>query len=279
VFTFGLVRSARGGGAPVKAAFDPGVAWRRRLRGRPAPCPPVGGTPIGENWARLGAAGVDLFFVISGFIMATIAKPSAGRFLFDRFWRIFPLWLVAVTPWLIALRPGPSIIAASLTLWPVYHQFTMPALDVGWTLSFELLFYVAMALGMRTRAAVPLTLFGVALAAGALTHAPIFDYVGNPMIFEFLFGVGIAKLPRREHWGGRCCLQVRWALRCLRLAFTSTRAQSMPASLSSASSHGGFPPRSPSMAHYASSLGSEVAGSPRSCCSATPHIRFTFSIA
>ena len=97
-----------------------------------------GGTPIGENWARLGAAGVDLFFVISGFIMATIAKPSAGRFLFDRFWRIFPLWLVAVTPWLIALRPGPSIIAASLTLWPVYHQFTMPALDVGWTLSFEL---------------------------------------------------------------------------------------------------------------------------------------------
>jgi exopolysaccharide production protein ExoZ len=53
---------------------------------------------------------------------------------------------------------------------------------------------------MRTRPTVPLALFGVALLAGSLTHAPIFDYLGNPMILEFLFGVGIARLPRREQW-------------------------------------------------------------------------------
>jgi exopolysaccharide production protein ExoZ len=156
-----------------------------------------GGSPIDHSWARIGAAGVDLFFVISGFIMATIAKPSAGRFLFDRFWRIFPLWLVAVTPWMLYKHStGPELIA-SLTLWPIYSRFIAPALIVGWSLSFELLFYVAMALAMRTGRAVPLALFGAALAAGFVTHAPIFDYLGNPIIFEFLAGVLIAQLPRR----------------------------------------------------------------------------------
>ena len=159
----------------------------------------LGGGPVDHSMARLGGAGVDLFFVISGFIMATIAKPSPGQFLFDRFWRIFPLWLLAVLPWL-ALQPvlTPPIVLASVTLWPVYDQFTVPALGLGWTLSFEMLFYVAIALGMRTRPALPLALFAVALVGGALTHAPLFDFLGNPMICEFLFGVLIAQLPRSE---------------------------------------------------------------------------------
>jgi exopolysaccharide production protein ExoZ len=150
---------------------------------------------------RVGAAGVDLFFVISGYIMATIAKPSAVRFLADRWWRIFPLWLLAVVPWVMLGRTNTEVLLTSFTLWPVWSEFTFPALRVGWTLSFELLFYGAIALSMRTGARVPLLAFGICLVAGAITRWPIFDYIGNPMIFEFLLGILVAKLPRDARFG------------------------------------------------------------------------------
>ena len=50
--------------------------------------------------------------------------------------------------------------------------------------------------------AVPLALFALFLAGGILTDAPLFDLLGSPMIFEFLFGVVIAKLPRNEDLAG-----------------------------------------------------------------------------
>src|SRR5215471_6743859 len=94
----------------------------------------------GFEGTHLGAAGVDLFFVISGFIMATC---SAGRqplqFLADRAWRIYPLWLIAVIPWLLMSPQTFLEIVRSITLWPVYGgRLLNPALGVGWTLSFEL---------------------------------------------------------------------------------------------------------------------------------------------
>ena len=73
--------------------------------------------PVGS--AGYGAAGVDLFFVISGFIMASVAEGrSAAGFAADRLWRIYPLWWLAVLPWLFLVPRGPTFIASSLTLWP-----------------------------------------------------------------------------------------------------------------------------------------------------------------
>jgi exopolysaccharide production protein ExoZ len=153
--------------------------------------------------AGYGAAGVDLFFVISGFIMANVSQGrTAKAFLADRLWRIYPLWWVALVPWLFMVPRGPTFIASSLTLWPIYAGgYYVPVLKVGWTLSFELLFYFGMTLALRTRAIVPLALYALALVGALTTRNPLLQFVGSPMALEFLMGVVIARLPRRSMAG------------------------------------------------------------------------------
>jgi exopolysaccharide production protein ExoZ len=157
--------------------------------------------PIGD--AGFGAAGVDLFFVISGFIMANVSKGrSADGFLRDRMWRIYPLWWVAVVPWLFFLPREWQFTASSLSLWPIYGaSYYVPVLLVGWTLSFELLFYCGMTLALATRAAVPLALYALCLAGALAAPSPMLSFVGSPMAIEFLLGVVVAQLPRRAVFG------------------------------------------------------------------------------
>jgi exopolysaccharide production protein ExoZ len=157
--------------------------------------------PVGN--AGYGAAGVDLFFVISGFIMANVSQGRTGReFLGDRLWRIYPLWWVAVLPWLFMLPRGPTFIASSVTLWPIYGAYYyVPVLKVGWTLSFELLFYLGMTLALVTRAAVPLALYATLLLGALTTSSALLHFLGNPMALEFLMGVLVARLPRRAALG------------------------------------------------------------------------------
>ena len=162
---------------------------------------PEAHAPVGK--AGYGAAGVDLFFVISGFIMANIARGrSAAGFLADRLWRIYPLWWIAVFPWLFWLWRGPTFIASSLTLWPIYGAYYyVPLLKVGWTLSFELLFYLGMTLAIATRAWGPLGAYSVFFIGGLLTSNPLLHFVGSPMALEFLMGIFVARLPRRRVLG------------------------------------------------------------------------------
>ena len=144
-----------------------------------------------------GATWVDLFFVISGFIMAGVSRGrTPGQFLFDRFWRIYPLWWIAIIPWLASSRDW-QIVATSLTLWPLWGALVRPALPVGWTLLFEILFYVSVALSMRFGIKPVLAVFALFLAGGvAYRSQPVFSYFGNPMMLEYLAGVLIYNLPK-----------------------------------------------------------------------------------
>ena len=158
-------------------------------------------TPIGK--AGYGAAGVDLFFVISGFIMANVSQGrNSGDFLGDRLWRIYPLWWIAVLPWLFMVPRGGTFILSSLTLWPVYPGgYYVPVLKVGWTLSFELLFYLGMTLAIATRPIVPMATYALFLLGTLTTSSPVLHFVGSPMALEFLLGVLVAKLPKRASLG------------------------------------------------------------------------------
>lgn len=112
------------------------------------------GQPFLGNLFAFGGAGVDFFFVLSGFIIFFVHQADVGQrdrlkpFLLKRLIRIYPLyWLItlAILP-IYVLMPGFGygyerdvvVIFKSLLLIPQQH---FPVLIVGWSLSHEMLFY------------------------------------------------------------------------------------------------------------------------------------------
>jgi exopolysaccharide production protein ExoZ len=102
-------------------------------------------------FALIGNAGVDLFFVISGFVMVIANHKifgkanEIGKYLFKRFARIYPLfWLVSL-PKLYSLLfrdKAPLETCAGFLLIPPY---TWKISNVAWTLSYEVYFYILFA--------------------------------------------------------------------------------------------------------------------------------------
>ena len=153
--------------------------------------------------AAYGAAGVDLFFVISGFIMANLASErTAGEFARDRVLRIYPLWWIAALPWLLFVQQDSFYVLSTLTLWPVYGDaHYLPMLRVGWTLCLEMLFYAGVTLAIATRPALAVIAYAALLVGALTTSSVLLDFMGSPMILEFLMGILVARLPRRRIFG------------------------------------------------------------------------------
>ncbi len=194
------------------------------------------GTHLGGLWAeqygrgapRLldnGAAGVDLFFVISGLVMAlSSAGPRAvggGTFLRRRVLRIAPMYwlltLVAVSKiWTVARMPGlgsradhlpVSVVDLLRSLCFVPYRNSAGALDpvlqVGWTLNFEMFFYLlfALALFARVRPIWMLTPLLAGLALLGLLARPGWPAVAvlmNPLLLEFLAGMYLGRAVQRK---------------------------------------------------------------------------------
>ena len=169
---------------------------------------------VGGTLENFGAVGVDVFFVISGFIIATTTRGqagvgAAGAFLWRRFRRVAPIYWLLSLPILIGMARGgtlsPDVAAATFLFWPFSGlEMTFPALGPGWTLCFEMLFYagfgLAMAGGRRVGWGV-VGAYAAMLAAGLVVAAPVLKFWGAPIILEFLLGVGIASVWRRTPRG------------------------------------------------------------------------------
>jgi exopolysaccharide production protein ExoZ len=152
-----------------------------------------------------GAAGVDVFFVISGAVIGRAARDRPASFVSDRLTRVFPIYWLLSAPWiLMAVTDGRLDVLrliSSLTLLPFSDQ--KPYLDPAWTLIFELVFYVGTALVLRG-----LRLWIVALAFVAFAVAnvafggPVLRTLGSPLIAEFVFGLFAAQVaPARAGLG------------------------------------------------------------------------------
>lgn len=162
--------------------------------------------------------GVDIFFIISGFIMWHLmqdrfAEPGAPlSFLRRRLIRIAPLyWLTTAVIAVGTLRMVPWADSAPFALasyaflpWPHPDgRGLFPILTLGWTLNYEMMFYIVFtaALFLPRRLGIAFLLLTFAtlclLAQGVSDQLFMVRFWGNPIIGEFLIGIGIAALYRR----------------------------------------------------------------------------------
>lgn len=165
--------------------------------------------------------GVDIFFVVSGFVMFFILyrgldKISLSKyrikFLRDRFFRIVPLYWIFTTAFFLAnnqLYPGDNEknfslfdLIKSLLFIPYGSDGTVspPVLGVGWTLNYEILFYLVIFISLfitrYTFTAVTLIFTGFILLGvfGCDDYSIYIRFISNPIIMEFILGALIAKL-------------------------------------------------------------------------------------
>jgi peptidoglycan/LPS O-acetylase OafA/YrhL len=149
-----------------------------------------------------GQAGVDVFFVLSGFVISHAAQTRPKTFLRDRLVRIYPSYWLWAAGWVaLAALSGP------LSGWPLFTSLTLlPAptervldsyVSFEWTLSFEMLFYTAVWLTLRGISWWILALaYVAAFAASIFSHVGMLKFLGSPMVIEFAMGVLAYRLGR-----------------------------------------------------------------------------------
>lgn len=184
--------------------------------------PRIGHAALGNGW---GATGVDIFFVISGFIMwvSVERRPAmtAREFMMKRIIRIVPLYWLVTAFMLALLLAAPDLFhSAQFDPWHVLASFLFiparhpqsgefwPLLVPGWTLNFEMLFYalfavaILMAKGraLRRLVAIACLITGFAILALLLgKEVDPLSFYAQPRLFEFLEGVllGVVFRGRR----------------------------------------------------------------------------------
>lgn len=166
---------------------------------------------IGTFFLKYGPVGVDVFFVLSGFVMYLAAgnsRKGAGPFFVDRLFRVAPVYwfysvLVIVGIWLMprgfayTAYDSSSLIASALFI-PHLNPSGVgefPLLVVGWTLNFEMFFYASLACCMALS---PKHFFKLLFAAFAILplvypKGIFFSYIASSMkLYEFLAGALLA---------------------------------------------------------------------------------------
>ncbi len=173
---------------------------------------------------NFGAIGVDIFFIISGFIIAYVSFEMSGKeacllFLRKRFARINPPYYLIT---IIAIIIFPMTIKDYVFSWketlntfsiiPLFDhekEYQFPILPIGWTLAFEWLFYIMFSTLIlfkikRRELALIIGIFGLSMLSFLPHKSILFTFITNPIIWEFGTGVIIAwcykKYNLKKEW-------------------------------------------------------------------------------
>lgn len=170
------------------------------------------------------SAGVDIFFVISGFIMLYSAHRSprrgAAAFLINRAIRILPTYWMLTTFMVVVALFLPSLLQSTTfdlrhvvmsylmlpSLHPTTHMY-QPILIPGWTLNCEAFFYALFALGLwlvRDRGrwlmwTVAAIITGFVLAPLVVPVAGVMTFYTSSVMVEFVFGLLAARVFLAGH--------------------------------------------------------------------------------
>ena len=192
----------------------------------------AGGGP--EVW-DFGAIGVEIFFVISGFVMIVSTIKLVGtttgwrEFGIRRVIRIYPMyWLATTVKLVIAIAIPAAVLHSVLTPGYVAYSYLLiptyaadgevtPLLNVGWTLMYEMFFYILFMIALLFRVK-PFIYVGAALSLFALGSAfrpesgfnPLLIFF-DPIVLYFLLGMAIGQFVLTRRFNV-LALTVAWVL-------------------------------------------------------------------
>ena len=164
--------------------------------------------PFGLDGSQVSflQGGVDIFFVISGFIMIYVSRErerSSRQFMSDRIIRIVPIyWLLTLLAYVVGAaetRPMSDLLRSLAFLPSGTPALFNPVIDGGWTLNLEMYFYVIFAASLaaareeRHRFAIVVGILAVVAAISIWAPGRYWPFYGNEIVFEFVIGMILAR--------------------------------------------------------------------------------------
>ncbi len=167
---------------------------------------------------NFGLFGVDMFFVISGFVMVTVTRGKfrdfrkAAIFMYRRLSRIYPLYwfytllVLAVflihPSWVNSKQGSNTNILESFLLIPSHY---LPLVMVGWTLIHEIYFYIifsfVLLFSSEKKMPAVLVFWGLIVVCGDVFFTvtiPTFRILFHPLTLEFIGGCFLAIVYHRQ---------------------------------------------------------------------------------
>lgn len=161
---------------------------------------------------NFGAIGVDIFFIISGFIMVFVTTnvdsfSKVTSFFKKRIIRLYALYIPITLFFIFYKKPDVLIILKNIFLLPIFDsgtQFIMPSINIAWTLSFELFFYllftIALFINRKKHSIIVMLILLLLVLTGLFikSNEVHFVFLTNPIFLEFVFGIilGILYLTK-----------------------------------------------------------------------------------
>lgn len=172
---------------------------------------------VGGSWPNyVLSSGVDIFFIISGFLMVYVSRNVVGatEFFYNRLLRVAPLYWLLTLVLGIAILAQPRLSEKPVDEWMLVKSMLFIPTDlgpstlqttivsVGWTLVYEMYFYTLFALALALR--LPVRVLIAALIMATCAH----PFVGNfylriytsPMLLEFAIGMALGCAPKMITW-------------------------------------------------------------------------------